>query len=270
MEQKKIMVIGAHPDDPDIKFGGTGLKLARAGHEVKFVSVTNGDHGHHRMRPEALAERRAGECARAGKFAGISYEVLGVTDTEVTTDLETRRLVVRAIRKFQPDIVLTHRPEDYHPDHRATGILVQDASYLLQVPLFCEDTPAMKKMPVIMFLQDDFKHPYQFQADVAVNIDDVFDDKMKMLGCHESQVYEWLPFVDGVVTPIPEGEAERHAWLKKQWEGEYIRMADRFRDVLLAAYGEEKSSKIQYAETCMLCEYGSILPVEELREIFCC
>ena len=197
----KIIVFGAHPDDCDIKAGGIAIKYANLGHEVKFVSVTNGDAGHHEIGGVELARRRRAEAQAAGAVAGIEYHVLDNHDGELEPTLENRKKIIRQIRNYTPDLILTHRPNDYHPDHRYTSILVQDSAYMVTVPNICTDTPALSYNPVIAYLSDNFQKPQPFSPDVVIAIDEVIEKKIDMLHCHTSQMYEWLPFKRGQSRP---------------------------------------------------------------------
>ena len=277
MKQIRAMMIGAHPDDCDFRCGGLALKYARAGHKVKFLAMCNGDGGHHELSPEAIAKRRRGESLAVAEFAGIEYDVWeDSSDCVLYADLDTRARLVREIRKFNPDIIFCSRPNDYHADHRNASILVQDASYLLIVPHYCPDVLAMKKTPAILYFYDHFQNP-PFQADVAVDIDDVIDDKFKMLSLHESQVYEWLPYTKGLLEQVPAEPEKRLEWLHEpriprdgtpideeilarnliglQSEYREAKPAIAHRDTLIKRYGE-KGSKTLFAEVFGLCEYG--------------
>ncbi len=174
-KQIRAMMIGAHPDDCDFRCGGLALKYAQAGHKVKFLAMCDGSGGHHIMEPAEIAARRRGETQEVARIAGIEYDVWNVTDCELMADLETRKRLVREIRKFNPDIIFCSRPNDYHADHRNTAQLVQDASFLLTVPCICADTPYMEHMPVVLYWHDSFKKPYPCQPDVIVPIDDTLD-----------------------------------------------------------------------------------------------
>ncbi|MBN1291892.1 MAG: PIG-L family deacetylase, partial [Candidatus Latescibacteria bacterium] len=176
-----IMVIGAHPDDCEFFAAGTAVKFLRNGHKVKFVSVSNGDAGHQSMKRADLARRRHAEVKQADATLGVDFEILDCHDGEIVPSLEIREQLIRQIRSFRADMVLSHRPNDYHPDHRNTGILVQDTAYLVIVPNVCDDTPALEKNPIYMYLQDDFKSPAPFRPDIIVPIDDTFDKKVESL-----------------------------------------------------------------------------------------
>jgi LmbE family N-acetylglucosaminyl deacetylase len=268
----RIIVFGAHPDDCEIKAGGVGALWAKQGCAVKFVSVTNGDIGHWKMKREDLAKRRLGEVQAADKILGVETEVLPIHDGELEPTLENRRTITRLIRDWKADVVICHRPWDYHPDHRYVGVLVQDAAYMVTVPNFCPETPALKDNPVFMYLSDRFQKPYPFHADVVVSLDDVFDKKVDALNELESQTYEGgangsEDFVKSV--PPASDPAGRKEWLRKSgWVTRNAGEANRFRDELVKRYGQEKGKAVKYAEAFEVCEYGRQPSAEELGRMF--
>ncbi len=262
----RIIAIGAHPDDCDIRFGGTAAKFAKAGHAVKFLSVTNGDAGHHEMGGGILAKRRHAETQEAARRLGIAeYEVLDNPDGELLPTLEVRKQIIRAIREWKADIVLGPRPNDYHPDHRYTGVLMQDAAYMVVVPNLVSDVPALRKNPVFMYYQDGFQKPAPFRPDVVVALDDVWETKVNALDAHVSQMYEWLPWVDGILDRVPKDPAARKKWLA---ESRAPRVPDEVRKALEKRYGAEKGRQVKYYEAFELCEYGRRASLEELNQIF--
>lgn len=263
----KILVFGAHPDDCDIKAGGLAMLYAQLGHNVNFVSVTNGDAGHHEIGGVELARRRRAEAQAAGAVAGIEYHVLDNHDGELVPSLENRKKIIRMIRAYVPDLILTHRPNDYHPDHRYTSMLVQDSAYMVTVPNICTDTPALSNNPVIAYLSDNFQKPAPFAPDVVIDIDEVFERKLDMLHCHTSQMYEWLPFNAGKLDQVPKTPAERREWVTHRLE-QFHATADRHRDVLIKHYGEERGLGVQYAEAFEACEYGSKLTDDNTPKLF--
>lgn len=265
--QLRVLIIGAHPDDPE-KSCGTAARYIALGHKVRLVSMTNGDAGHFKMGGAPLAKRRTEEARRAGEVIGAEYIVLDNHDGELMPTLENRRTVIGLIREFKPDLIFTHRPNDYHPDHRYTGILVQDAAYMITVPNIVAGTPHLDKNPVIMYMSDRFTKPNPFEPYVVVGIDDVIEKKIDMYHCHESQMYEWLPFNRGRLEDVPKTDAERRKWLAKTRKPASARIADRYRDKLIELYGEERASKIKYAEAFENSEYGSSLTPEKRQVLF--
>src|ERR1700704_4844340 len=203
----RVIAFGAHPDDCDIRAAGTAALFARMGHAVKFVSVTNGDAGHQSMGGAILAKRRLAEAKESARRLGIEYEVLNNHDGELLPTLDVRKEIIRQIRRWNADIVLAPRPNDYHPDHRYTGVLVQDAAYMVVVPDVTPDTPPLRKNPVFLYYEDNFQRPNPFRPDVSISIDEVFDKKISALDAHVSQVYEWLPWVDGMFDQVPKDHA---------------------------------------------------------------
>jgi LmbE family N-acetylglucosaminyl deacetylase len=264
--QSRIIVFGAHPDDCDIGFAGSAAKLAAAGHKVKFVSITNGDAGHQTLGGGALAVRRLNEAKESGRRLGVEYDVLENHDGELLPSLNVRFQVIRKIREWNADVVISPRPNDYHPDHRYTGVLVQDAAYMVVVPNVTPETPPLKKNPVFLYLQDRFQRPNPFRPDIAISIDDVFDKKINALDAHESQVYEWLPWVDGEFDQVPKDKVARKEWLKKRYQRR-VPNAE-VRKSLIKWYGEERGSKIQWAESLEICEYGKQPTEAEIRTLF--
>lgn len=260
-----IVMIGAHPDDCDIRSGGTAALFAQAGHKVKFISVTNGDAGHMEQGGGALARRRRAEAAEAAKRLGITYEVMDIHDGELMPTLEARLDLIRKIRGWNADVVISHRPVDYHPDHRYAGILVQDAAFMVMVPNIAVDVPPLTKNPVFLYFQDRFTKPSPFQPDVCVDITKVIDKKIDALDAHESQFYEWLPWVTGYKGEIPKGRQERKNWIKST---RFTAVDSTVRAGLIKWYGARHAEAAQYAEAFELCEYGTQPSEEEIRRLF--
>jgi LmbE family N-acetylglucosaminyl deacetylase len=267
VKQLHILIIGAHPDDAEESCGTAALWIA-AGHKVKLVSVTNGDAGHQTLGGGELARRRAAEAKKAGEVIGAEYLLLDNHDGELQVTLENRHKIIRLIREWQADIVITHRPNDYHPDHRNTAQLVLDAAYMVTVPNVCPETPICKKNPYFLYTSDDFTKPVPFKADVVVGIDQTLEKKIDMYDCHVSQVYEWLPFNSGRLDQVPAGKAERREWLAKRYRRGAANMADEYRSKLIELYGQEKGSKIKAAEAFEDSEYGSRLTKENIPVLF--
>ena len=266
----RIIAFGAHPDDAEFQMGGTAIKLAKAGHKVKFVSVTNGDIGHWRVAGGQLAIRRTKEVQEAARRAGIEVEVLDIHDGELEPTLENRKKITRLIRNWQADMVFAHRPWDYHPDHRYTGVLVQDAAFMVSVPFICPDTPPLKKHPVFFYFQDRFTKPYPFKPDVAVSIDDVFEEKLHVIDALESQVYEGGALANPAVLIKRKADnpEARKKILRASWSSRQGRIADKYRDELIEWYGEKGGKAVKHAEAFEICEYGHQPSKTELKELF--
>jgi LmbE family N-acetylglucosaminyl deacetylase len=271
-EPLRVICFGAHPDDCDIKAGGAAVKWAAAGHAVKFVSLTNGNAGHQEQGGGLLAARRRGEAAESGRRGGVAYEVLQNEDGELLPTLEARRDVIRRIRDWRADLVLAPRANDYHPDHRYTAVLVQDAAYMVTVPNLVADAPVLRGNPVFAYLADPFQKPSPFRADVVVAVDDVLARKLDMLDAHASQFYEWLPWHAGQLDQVPREAAGRRAWLATQWPayaGAFGLAAGRpdWRAALEKRYGA-RAAAVRVAEAFEIAEYGRQPDEGELRRLF--
>jgi N-acetylglucosamine malate deacetylase 1 len=260
-----VIIIGAHPDDPD-KVGGTAYKWVQSGADVLMVSLTNGDAGHQTYSSEELAKIRREEARRAGEVIGVRYITLDNHDGQLMPTYENRLQVIKLIREQKADIVVFPRPYDYHPDHRYTGVLVLDAAYMVTVPKILPEVPFLQKNPVFLFMSDEFVHPEPFKADVCVAIDDVIEKKIDMYHEHKSQVYEWLPFNRGELDKVPAGDKERREWLGKTWG----RRSDAgpFRDILIKHYGKEKGSKVKFCEAFEDSGYGTRLTEKNIKHYF--
>lgn len=265
-EKVNVVVIGAHPDDCDLDAGGTAIKFAKAGHNVMFISVTNGDAGHFNKGGGALAKIRTAEAQEAAKRFGIKkYVVLNNHDGELMPTLKIRFDIIRLIREWDADIVISPRPNDYHPDHRNTAILVQDAAYMVIVPNIVPDTPPLKKNPVFLYSADHFQKPYPFEPDIAIDISDVFKQKIYAMAAHESQFFEWLPWTSGDLDEVPVGSEARLEWLAERRKPH---INEDVRQTLEKWYGPEKAKNIEAAEAFEICEYGRRPSDEELKKLF--
>ena len=278
----KVLMIGAHQDDNEFCNGGFAKKLKDKGHDVRFLSLCNGGGGHHIMTFAETVAARAKESAKVAEILGIQYDVWSdMNDCTLVADLTNRRRLIRYIRSYNPDIVIAHRPNDYHADHRAVGQLVQDASYLLTVPHECDDVPAMRFMPIIMYPEDIFKNPV-FRADLVIDIDSVIDFKLQIAHVNKSQVYEWLPYTKN--EEVPEGDEERFEWLKgmevtadttdeevlsapRGYMPRFAKPAARHRNKLIEQFGAEKGNKIRFAEAYEVSEYAKQMTDEIRNEL---
>ncbi len=265
----RIIAFGAHPDDCEIRAGGVATMWAAQGHHVKFVSTTNGDIGHWKMAGGPLAQRRTEEVQKAAKIFGIETEVLDIHDGELMPTLENRKTFVRLIREWKADIVLAPRTNDYHPDHRYTGVLVQDAAYMVICPFICPDVPHLKTNPVFLYFSDRFQKPNPFEPDLVVAIDDVIEKKLNAMAVIESQ------FVEGGVSGheglIPKNERERaaaHRRVRARFRSRFESTANKYRAKLIEIYGEKKGKKVKCAEAFEVCEYGRRPSAAELKKLF--
>lgn len=260
-----IIIIGAHPDDPD-EVGGTAYKWAQLGYDVLMVSLTNGDAGHQSIKAPELARIRREEARKAGEVIGVRYITLDNHDGQLMPTYENRLQVIRLIREHKADIVIYPRPYDYHPDHRYTGVLVNDAAYMVTVPAILPEVPFLSKNPLFLYVYDGFTHPEPFKPDVCIDIDDVIEKKMDMYHQHKSQFYDWIPFNAGFSDQVPASDAERRDWLgnwrKSLWD------AEPFRARLIEIYGAERGSQVRYCEVFQDSEYGTPLTKDNMSYYF--
>jgi N-acetylglucosamine malate deacetylase 1 len=261
-----VLVIGAHPDDPDIKVGGTAYKWIQQGHNVVLVSVTNGNAGHHELTAEQLERARRDEARRAGEVIGATYILLDIDDGKLMPTFENRLKIIRLIREHRADIVITHRPWDYHPDHRYTGQLVLDAAYMVTVPTIVPQIPHLERNPMFLYMSDRFTQPTEFRPDICVDIDDAIEKKIDMLHQHTSQMYEWLPYNQGILDQVPQGDSERREWMSERRRRGFA--ADPYREKLIELYGRQRGTRISYAECFQDSEYGTRLTKENRNFYF--
>lgn len=269
-EPLRIIAFGAHPDDVEFRLSGCALKWTALGHKVKFVSVTNGDIGHWQIAGGPLAIRRTAEAKECARRLGIVTDVLDIHDGELEVTLDNRKTIARLIRDWQADVVIGHRPYDYHPDHRNVGLLVQDAAFMIGVPFYVPDTPPVRKKTVFLYFSDRFTKPYPFHADVAVSIDDVFEQKVAAIDALESQVYEGgaLGSEQSLIDSLASDSVARQAKLKQKWLARDGGAANKYRESLVEWYGDEAGKGVQAAEVFEICEYGHQPSHEELRKLF--
>jgi len=254
--QLRILVFGAHPDDAEFHAGGLMALHAARGNHVRVVSVSDGSAGHQSMARSPLALRRRDEAHRSAALIGCEVEVWPHLDGELAPTLTLRWDVIRAIRAFEPDLVLTHRIHDYHPDHRAVAAAVRDACYMVRVPNVVPEVPALAHDPVVASFADFFSEPAPFRADAAIDIAPVFDTIIEMLDCHASQVYEWIPHTLGRADDVPKAAEDRLAWLAEFYGRRAHAMARRF------------APRFEVAEAFEISEYARQPDAELLTRLF--
>jgi len=258
-EAVRALVVGAHPDDPEVMAGGLAALWTDAGGVVKFLSMTNGDAGHHEMGGGPLARRRFAETQASARVLGIAYDVVDRHDGELEPTLANRFDLIRRIREFRPDIVLTHPPDDYHPDHRYTSQLVQDAAMSVTVPNVCALTPCLRRNPVFAYAMGTAGVTRQFAPEIFADIGRVVERKLDMLACHVSQFAEWIPWLAGRLSEMPRRPAEREAWIRDGWRARLRTLAERFRGPISRRFGAVRGLRIEYVEAVEICAYGAPL-----------
>jgi LmbE family N-acetylglucosaminyl deacetylase len=264
----RLLILGAHPDDVEFSAGGLAVTYRQLGHAVRAISLTNGQAGHFQRPPEQLGPMRRSEAAAAGRVIGAEYFSWEFPDGELVANLETRHRVIREIRTFAPDLVVTHRPYDYHPDHRAVGQIVQDATYLVTVPNVLRDTPALRRDPVVAYMPDLFTRPCPLVPDAVLDVTDRVDTIVSMLACHRSQVFEWLPYQEGILGQVPQDEAEQRVWLREWYRRHLLPRAARFRQDLVTAFGSQRGQEVEFCEVYELSEYAAAASLDRRRQLF--
>ncbi len=258
----RIIAFGAHPDDCEIRAAGCAALWSQMGHKVKFVATTNGDAGHPVQGGAPLARRRREESKKVAKVLGIEYDVMDVHDGELMPTLENRLEIIRKIRDWQAELVLSPRPNDYHPDHRYTGVLVQDAAYMVAVPAVLPNVPIVKRNPAFLYYEDRFQKPTPFKPDIVVDITPVWEKKIDALDANESQFYEFQTNVNASVE-VPADKGERKKWLSKR---RTPTATPEIEAAFAKFYGTGK--RPTYYEAFEICEYGAQPDANRIRELF--
>lgn len=267
-EPLRVIAFGAHPDDAELKVAGTASLWSQRGAKVKLVSMTNGDVGHFEQAGGPLAKRRKAEVQECARHFGSVVDVLDIHDGELMPTLENRRTVARLIRDWQADIVLGHRPNDYHPDHRYVGTLLDDTAVVVVAPFFVPDTPPTRRNPVYMYYSDGFQHPYPFRADVVVSIDATAEKKWACISAMPSQFGDADSWQARTRPDVPKESADRAAFLLNIVKQRDEALANQYRAQLVALYGEQRGKQVKYAEAFQINQYGRQPTPAELRKLF--
>jgi LmbE family N-acetylglucosaminyl deacetylase len=244
----KLLILGAHPDDAEYHAGGLAAIYRELGHVVRMISVTDGGAGHHELQGQQLIDLRRQEAAAAGRVIGAEYLTWEFPDGSLEASLEVRQRIIGEIRTFAPDLLLTHRTCDYHPDHRAVGQAVQDASYLVTVPSVVPEIPFLKYDPVVAYMPDPFKKPCPLEPQVIVDASAQLATIVEMLAQHESQVYQWLPFNEGHLDDVPGDASARREWLHDWFVRQAAWRLERFANEAVAAYGDARWQGMTHIE----------------------
>lgn len=264
--QSRIIIIGAHPDDCELNAGGLAIKLIEKGHKVKFVSMTNGNKGHHLYSAEEIEKIRRKEAQLVQVKIGCDYEMLDNNDGELLNSIEQRDKVIELIREWKADIVITHPEYDYHPDHRNTALIVQDAAFMVTVPLYLPSVPYLKDNPLFLYMLGRIENPNREFIEIVVDITPQITEKALVLESHYSQFFEWLPWInqeDIGHVDITDFNS-RITYLE-----EFIKTRNRVTPNSQAAierfYGKEHQAEA--IEKFEICPFGKKTTCEELREI---
>jgi LmbE family N-acetylglucosaminyl deacetylase len=266
---KRVIIIKAHPDEAEEYAGGTAALLAEAGHEVRFLSLTNGDVGHWKMTKEDLAKRRAGEADEAAKRLGVSYEILHHHDGELESNVALRKEVVRAIREWQADLVISFKPMvgGGHPDNMAAARAVQEGAGLASAPLFLPEVPALQSRPLFLYMRDYYSKSFPHEPDIVIPIDRSIDKKLASFDAHASQFYEFAPYQRGILEEVPSDKNGRIAFLHKYW-GEFSAISEEMRVWLIDWFGQDTAIAFRFAEEFELAPFSREPSAEELLILF--
>jgi len=191
----KVLAVGAHPDDIEILCAGTLAKCAARGDQLHIVVVTDGAAGHKVIPPPQLAEIRKREASAAAALIGAQIAFLAEPDELLFEDERTRLMMIDALRVADPDLIITHGPEDYHPDHVHCSRLVFGASFVSSVPNIKTDHPAQEKIAALYYM--DALAGAGFLPEEYVDITETFATKRDMLSQHQSQL-TWLKEHDNI------------------------------------------------------------------------
>lgn len=264
-EKINVVIFGSHPDDADKQAGGTAIEFVKRGHNVLFVSITNGDAGHQTLGGIKLAHRRYLESQEAGRRFGVEYIVMDNPDGKLFPTQEIREDIIRIIRRWNADIVIGHRTSALHPDRRNSAILLQGAAYMVIVPNIVPDVPPLDENPVFLYFEDNFKKPLPFQPDIVVDITGSFDQKIYGMAAHESQFFEWQPWIAKSLDQVPQSENKRLEWLAGMSKSP---MNLEKYESLVKWYGKEKAGTVMITESFEICEYGKQPSEKEVRRLF--
>jgi LmbE family N-acetylglucosaminyl deacetylase len=198
LEGKRILAVGAHPDDVEFMCAGSLYLLCRLGYEIHVAVMSRGDCGSVDLSAQEISRIRDREARAACKVLGATYHCVGFRDLCIFNDDAANRRVAALLREVNPWLVITHPPQDYMTDHEMTSLLVRNACFSAPIPNYdltpFTHAPRCSAIPTLYYAQpiegiDLFGKPVlpQFYVDVS----DCMDVKMQMLACHESQ-RNWL------------------------------------------------------------------------------
>jgi LmbE family N-acetylglucosaminyl deacetylase len=232
------------------------------------VAATNGDIGHFAQAGGPLAQRRYKEVQECARIMGITTDVLDIHDGELEPTLEYRRMFARKIREWQADIVMGHRPYDYHPDHRYVGVLLNDTAVVVGAAFFVQDTPATNGNPIYLNYSDNFTDPKPFEPSVVVGIDEVAEKKWACINAMPSQFGDKDSWQGRTRPDVPDDPVKRPAYLLELAKQRSAAVADQYRAQLIARYGQDRGSKVKYAEAFQLNQYGKQVKPADLDGMF--
>ena len=230
-----ILAVGCHPDDLEIACFGTLARYVQRGDTVTICHVANGCRGHVVIPPEELRLIRLEEARQAGALIGARVVTLDVPDLEVNSnDPEQTKAMIEIVRTAQPDLIITHSPQDYMKDHQEVQKLVFDASFSASIPSLYPSEHGIAAITPLYYM--DTLAGVNFLPTEYVDISDVIETKLNALDTHHSQT-DWMR------------EHDHIDFL------EFVRTCSRFRGLQCG---------VQYAEGYQVCQTWPRIPTRRL------
>jgi len=198
LPNKKVLVVGAHPDDAEMFCAGTLFLLRDLGYDVHIATMTLGDCGSTEHSSQEIRRIRRGEAEAACAFLGASYRYLGFNDLSIFNDDDSNRRTTALLRDIDPLMVMTHPPHDYMSDHETTSLLVRNACFGAAAPnydtLSLTPVPRSSSIPYLYYFEpmdgiDIFGR--RLAPHFYVDVTETIEARLEMLGHHQSQ-RKWL------------------------------------------------------------------------------
>ena len=209
-----ILAIGAHPDDVEESCGGTLAKFASQGHKIFIATATNGNVGSSTLSMEEIANVRKEEARKAAAIIGAEYICLDYDDEMFFEDREARLKFIDLVRYCKADLILTHNPEDYNPDHELTSKIINDIAVMIPVAKLKTPNEPYDKIPIIAYFEP--VAGLGFVPTEYVDITDFMDTKIQMMNCHQSQI-SWMS--DNYKDAIGDENFFEHAEVAARYRG---------------------------------------------------
>jgi N-acetylglucosamine malate deacetylase 1 len=177
-----LMVVGAHISDAENMAGAVMMKHKRAGWDITIVHVTAGDKGHPTLSAEEYNVWRLNDAKASAEFIGANYELLPYKDGELKVNDDSEWAVADLIRRYRPTVIITHWKGSIHVDHTNTHHIVHGALFKAGLPAFRREYPA--HYPSAVYYSENWEDMEGYNADIYLDVSDVFDDYLKVLKTH--------------------------------------------------------------------------------------
>lgn len=188
-QQRRILAIGAHPDDIEFCCAGTLARCIQRGDAVTMAVVCRGDSASCGLSREELMKVRSAELQASANVLGADLIEMGYLDYGVYHDRDTVMRFTDVIRRARPDIIITHCGWDYGGDHNNTHLVTVDASIAASVQNVFTDHPPIERIPLLYMMEP--TGSFNFQPEIYVDITETLDLKQRMMECHASQM-QWM------------------------------------------------------------------------------